>query len=1535
MRSLILLVLFGLVTLLFPRQYNFLECYQTPRRIKIDGQLDDWDLSRPILLDSLEQLDKEGSIKLWGGKQDLSATVYLSFDEQNFYIAVSVIDDKIINKHRFTPNLWQGDCVEVVFDTSLEDKEIRMLNEDDFHFLFVPPTSSFKRCSWRALRMWIDETGEQRAREFETLGLEAQAEVNSVGYTLELKIPFLYLRGINPHQEKEIRFNILIDDADEEEWENAIIINGQGDISRNTDSFIPLAFRGLKKRRILSGFASFFGNLRNIFPFLGLILGVGIFFVPLGFLVNYFIFLSQRKRSQIFLRLFLALGGIIILFLILRFSFEAFSWQRLEKDKVIVKNTLTELKKLDYLDLSFRNWRGAFLPFLKGMRVKHPPMYKFEPVIFERLIEEETKRDTLLVDFPMTEMNFNVNSVTKLTNSVEVNQKANRVWIVYHGSGKLLLLKRLPLERKLGEIQIEFEDGYQKKYELIYGLNIDYVREEYGLKKNNAYKGKLARIRVRPARVEGGGEMRKYRDFFLTYDVPPKYRKVNIARITLRAEPTYFGAERFRLNISSITLGKRTEDGRWQYQLIKKYRYLTSLSGIPITRFYSYSLQGGPKNLGATRVVIPVNKLGEKLFFFYSSEGYLMEFGSPFGTHIASFIIHYQDGKKEEIELLNGINIDSNFEHPPTMETEIGWWRAWGETHVDELEHDCREVVIKEIEFIDTGTLDIPSLFGITLAQKKERVFPQNLKYIAFDNTHFWLKKKLSAQEFILVEKEKIFASTAPEELEFTFGEKYAKLGGQNYFLSYLALALPGGQKYQLGFLKSFGIIEKVKIAFGIIVSLLGIILLCLIIIMGVSKLTALKYLRRKLITSYALCTFIPVITIFLIILRLVNSQMEHEIKEDARNSLRIVKTIVENKIARIEAYNERFFEDEKVKRQLLTLPLEREDYPERALRILEDYKENILIGEEKVFLGLEEYVFRKAKGDYFKRVIFTPDTPLELKRRPFIIKAREGGIVLDELAGAVISAFKSKIVSERTTNFYIFLPIKKETLLKQKMVVKKPIKIFSRKGYPVVEEISEEFDYNTQNINKRNVLFTQLSPFLPVATQRISKFEQFHRLRGYTFFGKRDKPQAVISVDVSPVKFLKVRNQMLGIIIGIALIFLGVSALIGYMFTQNITTPIFALQQATREVERGNFEHQLEPTSRDEIGYLMQGFNSMIKRIRETTFRLRQRIRELAALNRAIRNLSQYLDKEKIIEVSVALLAGMVNPRIIALLLKLPEGNEWEIVGSEGILGKKRTLVLNPKEGILGRVILTRAPQIARSPQVLSQKEKYLFEGFKVIYAFPFIAQEEILGGVFIVDPNTKVEERDQIRFLSTFTSQIAISLQNAFLYEMAITDGLTKLFIKRYFDTQLIHEIHRSHRYHHKMSLLMIDIDHFKQINDTYGHLAGNLVLKKIGEILRTQSRTVDIVSRYGGEEFTIILPESDKKCAYQMAERLRQKVAEEEFEISHTPGSRRIRVTISIGIACFPEDALEKEALIGLADKYLYQAKLHGRNRVCYAS
>ncbi len=216
-----------------------------------------------------------------------------------------------------------------------------------------------------------------------------------------------------------------------------------------------------------------------------------------------------------------------------------------------------------------------------------------------------------------------------------------------------------------------------------------------------------------------------------------------------------------------------------------------------------------------------------------------------------------------------------------------------------------------------------------------------------------------------------------------------------------------------------------------------------------------------------------------------------------------------------------------------------------------------------------------------------------------------------------------------------------------------------------------------------------------------------------------------------------------------------------------------------------------------------------------------------------------------------------------------------------------------------------------------------------------PLSTQGENLGNLHISTTNDQDQELtsdEELQFMENVADSIALALANLRLREklhiQSIRDVLTGLYNRRYFDETLLQEINRARRSKHPLSLLLFDIDHFKKFNDTYGHDAGDFVLKKVSETMLSLIRESDTACRYGGEEFIIILPETSVEIAQKRAETLRAEISRNELKFNNEFLGV---ITISIGVAVYPQHGEQEPVLIKSADKALYQAKQSGRNLV----
>lgn len=255
-------------------------------------------------------------------------------------------------------------------------------------------------------------------------------------------------------------------------------------------------------------------------------------------------------------------------------------------------------------------------------------------------------------------------------------------------------------------------------------------------------------------------------------------------------------------------------------------------------------------------------------------------------------------------------------------------------------------------------------------------------------------------------------------------------------------------------------------------------------------------------------------------------------------------------------------------------------------------------------------------------------------------------------------------------------------------------------------------------------------------------------------------------------------------------------------------------------------------------------------------------------------------------------------------------------------------------RAGGLTNYILNQA-----GPVVIGNLDK--FKGFdnpvlvaekvKALLAVPLKAEGKIAGVLYVNDFVPREFSQRDISILALLSTYAALAIERTKLLEntqlLAITDGLTGLYNHRHFQHRLNEELARAQRYKHSLSLMFIDVDYFKEYNDINGHIKGNNVLRTIGHLIKSSQRQSDFAARWGGEEFAVIMPETSKEQALNLAERLRLKVQETPFENEEKQPLGK--VTVSLGVASFPVDALTCDELCLAADKALYKAKSSGRN------
>jgi diguanylate cyclase (GGDEF)-like protein len=329
------------------------------------------------------------------------------------------------------------------------------------------------------------------------------------------------------------------------------------------------------------------------------------------------------------------------------------------------------------------------------------------------------------------------------------------------------------------------------------------------------------------------------------------------------------------------------------------------------------------------------------------------------------------------------------------------------------------------------------------------------------------------------------------------------------------------------------------------------------------------------------------------------------------------------------------------------------------------------------------------------------------------------------------------------------------------------------------------------------------------------------------------------------------------------------------------------------------------------------------------------KREQELSLLNRLALVITSSLNIQEVYEVFIAGLREVISVYFAAVVLV--EGSELRIsalssqVGSIWEIGQKISLKGTATEWMIRHKKSLLEPNLEQDSMFYTGKQ-YQKQGIRSIVYLPLISKDEVIGGLIIGSCYPNAYSPGQINLLERLASQISTSVANSQLYaraeQRARIDELTGLYNRRHFDEMLKHEIDRHSRYGSMLTVALIDLDEFKRYNDTYGHLDGDKLLTKIGQLLQESVRSIDMAFRYGGDEFAIIMPATSAENSNSVAERIRSTVAAE------TAGSE-ITVTTSIGIASWPSDGLTTDNLVYAADRALYHAKQTGGNRTCLVS
>ena len=344
----------------------------------------------------------------------------------------------------------------------------------------------------------------------------------------------------------------------------------------------------------------------------------------------------------------------------------------------------------------------------------------------------------------------------------------------------------------------------------------------------------------------------------------------------------------------------------------------------------------------------------------------------------------------------------------------------------------------------------------------------------------------------------------------------------------------------------------------------------------------------------------------------------------------------------------------------------------------------------------------------------------------------------------------------------------------------------------------------------------------------------------------------------------------------------------------------------------------------------MLQKFSNQIMRILQRERVYPQIHRSYSSLKMLNEESSKLLSSLNIDVIVTNLVEGASRIAPSEIIFFMAQGKEFEIVYRTGHKTQEKQII--DISGTLLDMSVKNKQHVYISDvrNYRSPIMPFKTEHIDSVFVLPMIYEKNLLGILALLLEKTNALSPHQIDLLRVLGNQASTSIANAKFHaeieRLAVTDGLTGLYNHRHFQERLALEFHRLERFSEPISLLLIDIDHFKKINDTYGHPVGDSVLKRVADIIKSTIRNIDIPARYGGEEFAVILLGTDSTGAMKMGERLRKAVMNEKFSSE----KNTFHVTISTGISTYSTDITKKEDLIQNADKALYHAKRTGRNK-----
>ena len=429
-----------------------------------------------------------------------------------------------------------------------------------------------------------------------------------------------------------------------------------------------------------------------------------------------------------------------------------------------------------------------------------------------------------------------------------------------------------------------------------------------------------------------------------------------------------------------------------------------------------------------------------------------------------------------------------------------------------------------------------------------------------------------------------------------------------------------------------------------------------------------------------------------------------------------------------------------------------------------------------------------------------------------------------------------------------------------------------------------------------------------------------------YVRFGPGRPFGALLVVDASEGTNVLLQG---GVIIALALL---AAVGIAVVSARSTTRPLAELGDAATRIAGGDLSTSIEVRSKDEVGRLAMAFNAMTDELRGYVGELQESQQELqAGLSRLGDTLSSTHDLDRILNVVLESAMAATRAKGGMLMLLSAEEETLSVSATRGV-NVSMDLQLKLGDGISGRVARSGSPIKGRIGTGKGQLRPGAGEPTDMsVIAVPLKSSGSVIGVLDLFgSPRPDGFDENDLGTIQTFASQATVAIDNVLLHEetqlLAITDELTGLPNYRYFAMTLGKEIERAARFSRPLSLLMLDLDLFKGVNDTFGHQRGDAVLTEVAQRIMRKVRDVDTVCRYGGEEFVLILPETDAIGAAKLAERVCTAMRRKPFGPAGVPP---VHLTVSIGIAVFPDHGTAASTLLRRADEALYEVKADGRN------